>query len=419
MEPICNLIVVILFVICFICSAFYIRPLLNAIWNDHLIKSKKENGENANARKDIRKNSIKLFLCIFLMLLCVVLSIKVTKNKELSPYSGEQNADLSREEEQEYERIKNGIVFEEEQLNATETVTIWENILYNGIRIERFDLSSENNKDINTLRTDNEEYSLLLYNDVMSMNDLKKLIDFSIEVGIFSETERTVEAISADIRKMKKKQEIGEDLGTLDPEKLYTEEFLARLKKFEDSHDMENLYQAARASNDAFYQLFPLKDDGAKKKILLLATITISLYKMYVNESALNNESCVVDLSLINYRTAEIYIYLYRYYYIDKEYEQLRLSIISKAETFLNKAADNFYFEHTNEDINKRYPYYDAYCADIFYLYYIKTDNPQYAEECRKHSISYLESNDARDNEKASCRDYLIKIEKNATSYEQ
>lgn len=417
MEAISNLIVVVLFAICFICSAFYIRPLLNAIWNDRLIMSKKEDRENANARKNIRKNRIKLILCISLMSLCVVLSIEVIKNKELSPYPGEQNADLTREEEQEYERIKNGIVFEEEQLNATETVTIWENILYNGICIERFDLTS--NMDINTLRTNNEEYSLLLYNDVMSIDDLRKLIEFSIEAGIFSETERTVGAISADIREMKKRQENDEDLEDLDPEKLYTEEFLARLKKYEDSHDMENLYQAARASNDAFCQLLPLKDHGAKKRVLLLAAITISLYKMCVNESALNNESYVADLSLINYRTAEIYIYLYRYYYADKEYEQLRLSIISKAETFLNKAAHNFYLEHADEDINERYPYYDAYCADIFYLYYIKTDDLQYAEECRKHSTSYLGSAYARDNEKASCRDYLIKVEKKATFYEQ
>lgn len=405
---------IIVCLIYFVCLIFIALRPINEVWNNFIIlKNEEDEMEKKNkAREGIRKESWKLFVYTFGGVICVALSIFMWKRIKVPPDLGEQELNLSEEESREYQEIKNKIVFDNEIIN--EDTTIWGQILTKKLGADDLEISLENAGDIETLRND-----ILIYDDVMSWEELEQFIlDFD-GAGIFPDTVRTVEEISADVAEMKEKIDNSEELpDELNPEEIYPEEFIARFNRYQVSPAIENLYQTARAADDAYKQLFKVKDAESKKKAIFYAVVTSNLYKIYVNECDSRNKSYEVDLSFIEYRLSELYIYLYRYY-IGEENGSVKLQLILKADAHLEKAEQNFIQEHPDEDINEYLCYFDAYYAEIFYYYYTKTGDIQYAEKCREYSNRYLASKYAKEYEKSSCDDYLERIDKKQELYHE
>lgn len=384
----------------------FISYVFRVLWkrnkkdNAGILDAKKRGTKRHQAKINIRKRRVVLILCILLMAgdiweiassFCISEEIKIVEDSIIK-----RNANY---------RAMEKIVFDEDLKNEDEL--IWEHFINEELGIRDIMMRLEESESFDVLRNNTIDSRLLEYNDIVSIEELKEHVDHFKETGIFPELDMSLSEIEAMTPPIDERQN--------DDWELFAKECIIRINGYQESSAAENLYQIARAADDAFKLLFPLKKDaGSKKRALFFGAIAVASYKLYILECDAEDEAYVVDLSFIYYRLGEIDIYFYRYYESDSdENEQIRECFVLGAESYLDTAEKNFRREHGEEDIHKYLPYYGAYRADIFYRYYTLyagANSGFYGERCCEYSESYLKSEYAKGGERSSCEDYLTNI---------
>lgn len=285
--------------------------------------------------------------------------------------------------------------------------TLWEDLTQNYLHFRYYNEWNEDSKTTKfELRT---KYLTRIREDsnlpMVSLSDIQKLAKMLYGTSLLPETDMTLSQVDDQTLS------IDERIST-DPN-FYKAEYWIRLRACNDESSFDCIYQTARAADDVVKTLVYNKV-ATTKELLFYSGAAISLYQLAVKKSDGIDE---IKISMIKYRIAELYYYLYKYIKYDGNTlinpDEFSVHLLLSAEAYLFSSYDDFVLAGADIDINKTQPYHDNYMAEVeFYLIKIYDfSDAEIAKSCSIYAWQYIDSPFARNGGIISCRDILIKIE--------
>lgn len=175
-----------------------------------------------------------------------------------------------------------------------------------------------------------------------------------------------------------------------------------------------DLYQAGRAADDVFKILGA--GDYTYKEMVFYGSMAVSLYLACIENYAGN-----IDLELVYYRIAEIYLYFHKYIFPNDGDASYHLHFLLSAEAFLMLAEKEHKKKNGDKDILEKLPYFSCYYAEILYEFLVIYDSGDESVEllCYEYAEQYLNSpytaEDSKVRSRESCEDILANLQSRAS----
>lgn len=273
------------------------------------------------------------------------------------------------------------ISFKDEIIN--EEQVIWEHLFDEELLYEKYKQLNESVLDISNLR---KRYgNEFCDSDELPFIDIDELLEHVTSLygsDILPVTNKTLEEVMMQIPPLEERM----NMDVL----VFENEFYLRVVKCNVDSSDECFYQVARAADDAFKVLFNGRNPS-NKKVLFYGSMAVAFYLASVKYYERN-----INLILVYYRVAEIYIYLYKYVDFIRENKEYRKHCLLTAEIFLVLAKEEYSKKLDANDIHEKLTYFGHYYADILFEFITKYCKGEEDEEivsmCCKFANDYLNS---------------------------
>lgn len=298
----------------------------------------------SNVRKLKRTFWYAFIVCAIFIMIIVFCAMSLYN---YSAYSG-TSSDTSKDNE-EYLAVLDKLPFHNEIYN--EEQDIWEHLTCVELLYDKYLKLAEEATNFDALRASYlKEFYVLCKLPAMDMDDLLEHVNQFYGSAILPFTDKSLEEVEKDILP------IDERMNT-DDEVLRNEFWLRASKCSAESSD-DSLYQAGRAADDVFKVLIN-NNQGSFKEAVFYGSMAVGFYLVSVK----NNEGNI-DLSLIYYKVAEIYIYFEQYVDLGED-DAIHMHYLLMAEMFLRLAEKEYEKTGVAGDINEKLTYFGHYYEDI------------------------------------------------------
>ncbi|MDE5590517.1 MAG: hypothetical protein K2J60_15485 [Acetatifactor sp.] len=336
----------------------------------------------------------------------------------------------------EYYDILDQIQFQPEIIN--EEYTVWENLLRDYLHFSQYEKWTSQEISKEQLRKNYLSDICENGNSTqIDFEDIKEMINLFDGTSLLPATDRSFAEILEDLPSM-------EESYNANPA-IFVEEFLYRTLYCisTETPSYENIYQAARAADNALKSFLNSQKITIKQR-LLLAAMAVGLYQIsldnletelacfnaeyqvtgMLDSKSVDEISAIIErYSFTEYKIAEIYIYLFEHNDNSLNKECYNIHFLLSAEAHLKNAQKIYNHEKTNmlffsavgeqenKDIHKKQTYHNFYIAQTQYrlivIYGYDYENME--AECKKYAVNYMGNPYARDNIIESCR-YIISM---------
>lgn len=269
------------------------------------------------------------------------------------------------------------IPFHDEAL--VEEQTIWEKLVCTDLLYGEYLEKSEGVTDFDELR---KAYQGEFYEaqeiPFIEIDELIEQVKLFYGTEILPFTDKTLEDVEAEILPLEER--LNTDV------EVFQNEFWLRAGSCNADSSDECLYQAGRAADDVFKVLCNKADTGNKMKIFY-SSMTVGFYLASIEYDTGN-----INIPLVYYRIAEIYIYLEEQLDFG-ENEEIKLHCLLMAEIFL-MLAEKEYEKIEGGDIHKDLPFFSYYYAQILNKYIVKynSKDKEVESKCYDYATQYINS---------------------------
>lgn len=235
----------------------------------------------------------------------------------------------------------------------------------------------------------------------IEIDEVVKLAEMFYGSEILPENHRTLSEVEEDTPKLDDRMHADVTI--------YQNEFWLRAVPCNKASSDNELYQAGRAADDVFKIL--AAGDYTYKEMVFYGSMAVSFYLACIENYAGN-----IDLELVYYRIAEIYLYFYKYIFPDDGDASYHLHFLLSAEAFLMLAEKEHKKKSGDKDILEKLPYFSCYYAEILYKFLVIYDSGyEWAEDlCCEYAEQYLNSSystgDSKVRSRESCEDILTNL---------
>lgn len=348
-------------------------------------------------KRKLKREAIRWLISFFLLRIIAIplivpfiisncTTIYSWRQEKINKYKG--STDMSTES---VEAIQN-IPFQNEVINETETM--WERLLNYWLMYDKYCRCSQENNNFASIRScyqDNTD-DLIEWSEV-SFHDSIELVKKVYGSELLPTTEYNLLEVGDIIKSYDDPYDV--------PADVYKAEFWLWVSSRMKDLKPAVLYQAGRSADDILKVLYR---DGniTKKEWLFFGSMAISFYF-----ASIERDDGTLDLTLIYYRVAEIFIYLDKYSPFGKE-EAYSRHFHLMAEKALGEVEEVLTDTYNRA---KKIPYFSCYYAEIMYdfskLYPDGEEN--LTDMCREYAIMCV-MGDEGEKYCTTCRDILKKL---------
>ncbi len=284
-----------------------------------------------------------------------------------------------------------------EKVLICELETEWEIIINAGLGFNEYVVKSiEEDSPCKLLEEYYYSYADPLRQKQPDTEQLYDIIEKYSGTDILPVADKTLDEITADTLP------IGERMNT-DPEEFKKETYL-RCKACKKNPSGNNYYQAGRAADDVVKTLVE-SGNYTLKELLFYSYLTVSFYQLSMNYSQKEVDNCFVE-----YRTAMIYIYLYKFGGYDDDYDYNRHFLLS-AGTYMRLAKEHYSAD--TENINEALPDCDYYYSSTLnnFITLFHCDNREIKERCALGAKDYIDYAGVEGKYYKECKKYVDEYE--------
>lgn len=361
-------------------------------------------------KRKIRKEAIKRnVLQPLIYLLCIIVLIYIlSKNCEtvVETDPSENDNETTQVSSPSYsakaeEKIYS-ITFDPENINQ-ESV-LWENLLDTELGMSSYTLWVEETDTFEQLKAN--YYENFIYNPVIPYADYNELMEYCSHfsgTSFLPYSDCTLEEIDRKIPPPELRHTASPDL--------FMEELYLRLQLIKPEN-IANIYQIGRCSDDILKQLVANKQINMKQ-LIFYASIAITCYRLVLDEMERDPSFSIanVDTGFLNYRMAEIFIYLDEYFPTGDEAQIYHTHFKLCAESCLARVQYEYETKEITDDINAIYPYFDSYYAEILYDYVTIYKDNEVIDSFYQHADRYIQSAYSKIENEKSCTDLKKKMD--------
>lgn len=370
------LVMIVLAVLIFILAVFWMGILINIIVaSRRILKILKRKGKRKLKRK-IKHRWVVNF-AIKIIALNIIGAIIISGSKNI--YVWWQIYTMMEAEEkdrvavsQEYLAALDNIPFRDEVIN--EEVTLWENIINEWLMYKEYFARVDECSDFAELRSCYQGNSDNIVEwPGINVDKLVKLVESVYDSVLLPATDYTFDEVEAKIGSY--------DEPSMVPADVYKAEFWIWISRGKGRFTAEELYQTGRAADDVLKVLKSSKKITIKEWIFF-GSMAVSFYL-----ASMEYDDGLRDLPLINYRIAEIFIYLDKYSPLKNE-EEYSQHFCLMAEKALAEVGNTVEGTYGRENIKKKIPYYYCYYAEILHKFskLCPNERENLIEMCREYA---------------------------------
>lgn len=299
---------------------------------------------------------------------------------------------------------------------TNEIEVLWVPLIYNNIGLSNYITWEEETNSFDELRG---KYLASINSLIVPSADLTEIcsnIKAFFGTSFTSDTTditRSLEKVTDEIREKNGKKEV------VSPE-LYAEELYLR-SLICKRNSAEALHQLGRSADDTLKQTVNKEDniqsifEVDNKTLIFFSSIAIASYQLELEQYGKKTGLSVTkkDIALIYYRMAEIYIYLDKHCSFTGNYSFYHQHFKLSAEACLARAQSEYDPTYIGLDMNKEFPYFDDYYAELLSYFIIQygAHEDGIIDEFYDHANKYINSPHARKNNVKNCQDLITRMD--------
>lgn len=297
----------------------------------------------------------------------------------------------------EYKSALDSIPFTSETL--IENQTIWEELVNEVLGFSDFDEWKLVSKDNSILM--NFYMNTICSSDVpitATVEELNYYVSYFYDTSLLPLTNKSFAEINAEIPQTAEEREKVDS-------SVYREEFTVRALNVNTYSNFDNLFQAGRAASDTLKRLIDTHQ-ATFKDMVFFGAMASGYYKLAL---AYYEENDVVTYYELEYKIAEVYIWLARAFDFEEDNRDYRQHFLLLARAHLLNAQKNFPLKDKPGEIHNENNYQDVYMAEVLYelISVHGYDDENIREECIDCAERYLSSPNIREKSRTSCKNII------------